>query len=175
MAKTSYDITPCDATISLNEAKPIHNGFNFTADNVPYFVVKFSDADNPFSAKTESFMVKGVTYNKDAQVVYPADRDQAIALALSLKGGFMRPSVALNAINSAKKPLFTKHIEDACEYMIGTKPQTVYSKVFTKGTPASVLDAEMDRQKIKYNVAPVAPVTTPADAVQVAADSTTPF
>ena len=167
--KTRHDIIPMDATILLNETKPIHAGYNFTSDNVPYFRVQFADAANPFAAKNEVFMVKGVTFANDQRVVYPENRDEAIALALKLKGGFMKPSVALSACNNSSKPLFTKISEDSACYMIGTREVNGYSRVFTLGTANSVLDAEMKRQGIKWDVAPVA--TTPA----VTADDTAAF
>jgi hypothetical protein len=168
MAKTSFNITPCDAVIIINENKPQHAGYNFTSDNVPYYRVGFANADNPFSAKTEVFMVKGATFVNDARVEYPDDREQAIALALKHKAGFMRPGVALNACNNATKPLFTKISEDSATYTIGDRTVSGYSRVFTLGTPVSALDAEMKRQGIAWNIAPAAEAVT-------AEDSTAPF
>lgn len=177
MAKTSRNIVPTNAQIILTEGREAFQGYNFTSDNVPYYRVQFDDASNPFATRSEVFMVKGVTFHNDARVVYPADRAAAIALALQLRGGFMRPSVALNACNNATAPLFTKITEDTAYYTIGQRSVTGYSRVFTLGTTPTVLDAEMKRQGIVWSTeaTPVVPVTTSEDAAQVAADSTTPF
>jgi hypothetical protein len=175
MAKTTINITPTDAVIILNENKPVHKGYNFTSDNVPYFRVGFSNADNPFAAKTEVFMVKGATFVNDARVEYPENRDAAIALSLKLKAGFMSPSVALNACNNASKPLFTKITEDTASYTIGDRTVTGYSRVFTLGTPVSALDAEMKRQSISWDATASVIATSAPSSVSTAADSTMPF
>jgi hypothetical protein len=159
--KSRHNIIPRNAVVVLNDTKPVEFGVNFDSANVPYFKVQFKDHSNPFSPKVESFIVKPQTIANGVKIVYPADRAQALALALN--NGFMKPADAIAACNNSKSALFVKITEDSASYTItdarGTKTVNGYSRIFPIGTANSALDSEMKNQSISWSDANAEAVT----------------